>query len=413
MQRFSFSLLLCLGALVPAVAVAAPLTLVDALARVEAGHPWLRTRDSVQAHATARTAAATARPTPEVSLEFENALGTGELRAARSLETTLQFSRAFDFTDRRAARLAHATALSDADRLTWEERRRELLAETARRFIRVTAAQAELGAARELTALSRQTLAALRDRASHAAASAGDLARARLAFAEAELAEEHAEHLLLSTRQTLAALWNADTADFDFAAADLAQLPAAAAYEILLPRLDGTPAQARYAALARWRLAQEKLARSTAARGDPRWSAGVRRTETTDDVGLVLGLAYAWPTTKRSTAEAQEARAEHDRIVAEGAAALLETRATLFALTQELNHARLEHEAARDRMIPAAQEWLSAIEAGAAAGRYGFRELLEARAALFNARQRQISAAAEYHTHLVAIEQLLGGSATP
>jgi outer membrane protein TolC len=78
-----------------------------------------------------------------------------------------------------------------------------------------------------------------------------------------------------------------------------------------------------------------------------------------------------------------------------------------------LNHARIEHDAARDDMQPAAQRWLSAVESGLAAGRYGWRDLLEARAALFAARRRQLEAAAEYHLTLVAIEQLLGGHANP
>jgi cobalt-zinc-cadmium efflux system outer membrane protein len=411
MNRFPFLVFLFLTA--STAAPAADLTLADALDRVESRHPWLRTRASTTAVASARVAAAEARPPAELSLEFENALGSGELRAARSLETTLQFSRAFDFGHRRDARAATATALNDAERLAWEERRRELLAETTRRFIRVAAAQAHLTAAREFVDLSRETLDAVQTRTTRAAATVADLARARLAFANAELAAEHAEHLLLSARHSLASLWGADAADFNLAAADLTHLPATAPYETLVTRISGTPTQARYAALARWRRAQENLALANAGRGDPRWAAGLRRVEAGDDFGLVLGLSYAWPAAQRSHAEAAEARVEHDRTAAEAESALHESRTTLFGLYQELHHARIEHDAARDTMIPAAETWLSAIEAGATAGRYGLRDIGEARDALFAARQRRISAAAEYHTSLVASEQLIGGPASP
>jgi cobalt-zinc-cadmium efflux system outer membrane protein len=177
--------------------------------------------------------------------------------------------------------------------------------------------------------------------------------------------------------------------------------------------LTASPEQARYAAIGRWKMAQAALARTAGARGEPRWTAGLRRNEAADAFGLVFGLEYAWPARAAAAGHAAEARAGHDLNAAEAAAALLEARATLFALCQELNHARIEHDAARDELQPAAQRWLSAVDSGQASGRYGLRDLLEARAAQFSARRRQIEAAAEYHSTLIAIEQLLGGPAQP
>jgi outer membrane protein, heavy metal efflux system len=386
---------------------AAPLTLGEALARVEAGHPWLRTRAATAALAQARQDAAGARPTGTVSLQLENALGTGEFGAARSLETTLQFSRALDWADRRAARGEAAAALNDAERRAWEENRRALLAEASRRFIRVVERQADLATGRELAGLARQTVGELEARGVRTLPA--DLARARLALTEADLAAEHAEHELLSARQNLAALWGAESPGFDHAEADLAALPAAESFEQLSARLtaaDG-PWSARQAALVRWRLAQERAARANAARGEPRWAAGLRRSEAADGFGLVLGLDYAWPSASLTGAAASEARAERERTVAEGEAALHELRAALHELCQELNHARIESEAVRAEMLPTARAWLAGVEAGLASGRYGTRDLLEARAALFAARHRETHAAAAYHATLVEIEFLL------
>lgn len=400
----------CVSAL-PALAAERPLTLADALARVEAGHPQLRTRDAESRLAAARAAQAAARPTAEISLQLENALGTGELRGARSLETTLQLSRAIDLADRRSARTAVAAARNEAELLAWEERRRELHAEAACRFIRVVAAQAALTAARDGADLAQRTAEAVARQAQAAVALPGDVARARIAAADAKLESEHAEHLLLSARHALASLWGAPAADFATALADLTVLPPVAAYEVLVARLGATPAQARFAALARWRTTEERLARRTAARGEARWSAGLRRVETTDDFGFVLGLGYALPNRAAGDASAAEARAERERTMAEGEAALLTVRATLFALHQELGHARIEHDTARDELIPAATAWLAAIEAGQAAGRYHPRDQIEARTALLAARRRQIQAAADYHATLVEIEHLLAAPA--
>ncbi len=414
-MKFSVVLLLLLPPLAAPPLVAAPappLSLTDALARVEAGHPFLRTRDAESRLAAARTAQATARPPAEVSLQFENALGTGELSAARSLETTLQLSRALEQADRRAARATAAAARNDAEHLAWAERRRELHAEAACRFIRVVAAQAELAAARDATDLARRSADAVAAHVSAHVALPAEIARSRLALAEAALESEHAEHLLLSARHSLASLWGATTPDFALALADLTTLPAPAAYDTLVARLTATPAQARFTALARWREAQERLARRESTRGDVRWSAGLRRVEATDNFGFVVGLGYALPHRAAGDASAAEARAERDRTVADGEAALHAVRATLFSLYQELGHARLAHDTARDELIPAATAWLAAIDAGLAAGRYHVRDQLEARTALLSARRRQITAAADYHATLVELEHLLAAPAS-
>lgn len=406
MKIFLVSLFLCGGV------AAAPLTLPDALARVDAGHPWLRSRTTLISAAAARDDLASVAPPLEVSLQFENALGTGELRAARSLETTLQFSRALDQADRRTARRAVAHAQSDAERAEWEERRRVLLAETARRFVLVVAAQATHETATQQLALSQQTVATVQTRLAKAAANIGELARAKLAHTELAIAVEHAEHDLAAARQNLATLWGAPHADFTTATADLAELPAVASFDQLAERLSSAPQQTHFAALMRWRRAEESLALTQGARGERRWSAGLRRAESTDDFGFVLGFDYAWPTKQAPRAQAALARAEHDRVATDRESALLAARAMLFAHYQELGHAHVEYTATHAELLPAAREWIASIETGLAAGRYELRELLEARAALFTAQRRQTQAAADYHLTLVAIEQLLGTSAT-
>lgn len=402
-----------LGTLATAVGHAAPLTLPEALARVESGHPWMRSRDAQSRLAEARNAQAALRPTPEASLQFENGLGTGELRAFRGLETTLQVSQAMDWSANRSARAAVAAGLNEADRLEWEERRRELLAEAARRYIRIATIAADLNAAREVRALAQETETDIRNRANQAVATNADVARTQLSRVQADLAVEHAEQQLEAAKQALSILWGAVTPSFDSVQADLAALPAVADLNALTLRLAQTPGHARYAALGRWRLAEEKLARANAARGEARVGGGIRRVESTDDWGFVLGLNYAWPSRARGEAFAAEARAERDRIAVEGEAALLEGKAFLVELLQELRRARIERDAAEKGLLPAAESWLKTVKDGANSGRYAVRDLLEAQQAMLSARQQIIRADASYHQTVVEIERLIGASAAP
>jgi cobalt-zinc-cadmium efflux system outer membrane protein len=389
-----------------------PLTLADALGRVEAGHPWLRGLDVEARLADARVAMAEVRPVGEVSLDLENLFGTGEMRGAHGLETTLQFSRALDSTSRRSARGDVARGLNEAERLAWEERRRALLAEAARRFIAVAAAQADHAAAQQAVDLATQTETAAQDRFTKAAGSATDVARARHTRVEAGIGAQRAERVLVTARQSLAALWGADVPDFFTAAADLDDLTPVASYEALAPRLADTPTQARFAALVRWRIAQENLARTTTSRGQPRWSAGLRRVEASDDWGFVGGLTYALPERALGNAQAAETRAERDRLEIEREVAQLDARQVLFALYQELVQARIEHTAAREELIPAAEAWLAGAEEGLRAGRFALRDVLDAQRALLDARRHQLAVAAAYHLTLVEIESLLGATAS-
>jgi cobalt-zinc-cadmium efflux system outer membrane protein len=284
------------GTLPLSVADAAPLTLSEALARVEAGHPWMRTRDAQARLAEARNAQAAVRPTPEASIQFENALGTGELRAFRSLETTLQLSRAIDWADRRSARAAAAAGQNEArasgvGRKTPANYSRRLPAGLSASPPRPPMSP-RLARSRSSRRTPRMTFAAVLNKRRPRRPMSP---RTQLTRVQADLEAEHAEHQLSAAKQALALLWGADTADFEGVQADLASLPKMAEFGVLAQRLAATPGQARYAALGRWRLAQEKLARANAARGEARVGGGIRRVERTDDWGFVLGLNYTWP----------------------------------------------------------------------------------------------------------------------
>jgi cobalt-zinc-cadmium efflux system outer membrane protein len=355
-------------------------------------------------------AATKARPAGEASLTVEN-IGTGELSGIDALETTLSYGQTIQSSERVDARSLVAHELNEIDRLQWNERRRTLFAEATRRFIDVAASQADLAAAHEQVELAITIETTTRERFENAVGTPADVARAHHARVVAEIEAEHIEHTLLSARYGLSLLWNADTPDFETVAADLDSLPPVASYDTLAARLKEAPSQALFASITRLKRAEESLARTLGGRGLPGWTAGIRRLEAVDSWGLVFGLNYAWPESELSSARAAESKAQREFTEIESETALIEARQVLFELTQELGHARIEHEAAVNELIPAARSWLDDVEAGMSTARFAVREVLEAQTAVVEARRHKISAAAEYHRTLAAIETLLGGSA--
>ncbi|MBU0790239.1 MAG: TolC family protein [Pseudomonadota bacterium] len=386
------------------------LSLAEALRRAESRHPLFQSYRAQLAAAEARTRQARLRPAPELNLELEDALGSGALSGLDKAQTTIGFSQLIERGGLRDRRLDARRAEREGLVTEAEIARLDLRAEVARRFIHVLSDQAQLGIAHQATRLARSTLAEVNRRVDAARAPLAERSRAQVSLARAELEEEHAEHELLSARRHLAAATGVMAPDFGALVGDLLQLPEVAAFDVLLAQMQTTPDVLLFANQARLRASELRLAqarRSTSVRV----GAGLRRVEATDDVGLVFSAALPL----FSRARAAGAIAENEARLAEvGPAreqAWLKAQAHLFALYQELSHARIEYEAQRDRVVPAMEEALKQTQYAYRRGRYSLLELRDAQAEWAVQKARLIEAATEYHGHLIEIQRLTGAPA--
>src|SRR3546814_9456166 len=82
-----------------------------------------------------------------------------------------------------------------------------------------------------------------------------------------------------------------------------------------------------------------------------------------------------------------------------------ESRQALFALYQEMRHARTEHDALLEEMVPKAEQAYALTQRGFEAGRFSFVTLTQAQRTLFELRECSVDAAARYHTLLVEVER--------
>jgi len=386
------------------------LSLAEALRRAESRHPLFQTYRARLAAADARTQQARLRPAPELNLALEDALGSGALSGLDSAQTTIGFSQLIERGGLRDRRLDARRAKRDGLVTEAEIARLDLRAEVARRFIHVLSDQAQLEIAHQATRLARRTLAEVDRRVDAARAPPAERSRAQVSLARAELEEEHAEHELLSARRHLAAATGVMAPDFGTLVGDLLHLPEVAAFDVLLAQMQSTPDVLLFANQARLRASELRLAQARRSPG-VRVGAGLRRVEATDDVGLVLSAALPL----FSRARAAGAIAENEARLAEvGPAreqAWLKAQAHLFALYQELSHARIEYEAQRDRVVPAMEEALRQTQHAYRRGRYSLLELRDAQAEWAVQKARLIEAATEYHGHLIEIQRLTGAPA--
>ncbi|MCF7761323.1 MAG: TolC family protein [Cephaloticoccus sp.] len=384
-----------------------PLTLSRALSIALIKNPTLQAYAFETRVAEARILQAGIRPNPELSLEFENFLGTGQLSGVKALETTLQLSQVIDLgrsISRQVAAAQGARALTDVE---YEIKRLDVLAEVARRFTATVADTERLKIARQARELGEQTVATVQTRVDAAVVSNIELHKARTALFLLQIEAEHVEHELASCRQSLAAILGEHTPLFGQSQGDLLVLPDVPDFESLAARLENSPALNRFAVEVRWHEAQIRLAQSLR-RSGTRWSAGLRRVEATDDIGFTAAISMPLAIRNQSQGTVREARARREQLGASAEAMRLELRATLFAIYQEMLHASMVVKLLQQEVIPDAQETLTLTRQGYREGRFSLLDLLNAQQSLVDLRAKAVDSAASYHLHIVEIERLLG-----
>lgn len=393
----------------PSASQATSLTLSDAVGRVLHGNPALQAAQFTLRAQDARRDQAVLKPAWHATLEAENFLGSGSLRNGRALETTLRLGTVIERGGKRASRIDQADserALLLADQ---DVERLDLLAEVARRFIHVVADQEGVALTKHATQLARRSEKLVDQRVRVAKAGDAELGKARITLARAEISAEHAEHELKSARVALAATWNARDPGFGAAEASFYSLPEPEPFDALIAGLDRNPDLVRFASAQRLEDARIAVARANRA-ADITFNAGIRRLEAFDDQAFVLSVTVPLGTSARAAPFVREAEQRRAAVDARALGARADLYRTLYAVYQELQHARAQADTLRARVIPESERTLRLTEAGYRVGRYSYLEWVDAQQQLLTVQREAVEAARDYHLLYVELERLVGRS---
>lgn len=380
-----------------------PLTLREAFDRALERHPGLRRVPLQREALEAERDLAAQPPAWSARLTLENALGRGEFAGVDGAELGLALGRVHEPGARRDARLDAADGRLAALDLEAEARRLDLLAEVARRFLDVLAAQDEILAwqasvahrAAATTAARRRVAAGASPRAVALAAEAA-AARAALDLARAEAAADAA-------RRRLALLWGG--APVGVVTGDLLDLPAVDDIDALLALLERSPELRRFASEGRLREARLRLA-EVQARPEISWDVGVRRLQASGDWALMGGVSVPLGSRERAAPAIRGARAELEALALEREAGALDLRATLVDAHGRLQAEGLAVRLASDTVLPVLER--AERDAGAAyrAGALGYLEWSQLQAELLEVRQARIASARAFHLALIELQRL-------
>ena len=405
--------LAALAALVVAAAVAFPtsaadrLSLEDAFARVADTHPNLRLLGNRRDVLSAERDRAALRPALVAGASVEGAFGSGQASGLQGAELTLSLASVLERGGKLDARRTLAQSRIDALAVDREARRLDLLAEVARRYLAIVAAQRQREIAQLDIAQRQRTVAGARQRLQAGASPESAVLTAQAALARAELDRARAEQRLGAARQHLAALWGERNPDFEAVASDPLQLPEIADFAALADLLERTPELTQFVGERRIREARLQLAR-TAASADLDWQVGVRRLQATDDVSLIGSVSMPFGARGRAEPEIRAAEAELAGVEIEREVKGLSLYSTLVEAHGRYRVAQVEVQRLQGEVLPKLGQAEAAAERAYRGGAISYLEWAQLQTERTLARKQQLDAALDAQRALIEIQRLTG-----
>jgi len=383
------------------------LTLNDALIRVADSHPDLRLFGARGLALAAERDRDALRPALIAGASVENALGSGESSGLRGAEVTLTLASVLERGGKLDARRILAQQRIDALAVERETRRLDLLAEVARRYLAAVATQKQRDIAQLDIAQRRRTLAGARQRLQAGASPESVVLTAQAALARAELDRARAEQRRIAARRHLAALWGERDPDFDVVARDPLQLPAIDDFSALAELVRNTPELAQFADEKRIREARLQLARSDGT-ADMDWQIGVRRSQATDDFGLVGSVSMPLGSRSRAQPGIRIAEAELASLEIEREVKGMALYSTLAEAHGRYRVAQVEVQRLQNDVLPKLGQAETAAERAYRAGAISYLEWAQLQSERTAARRQQLDVALDAQRALIEIQRLTG-----
>lgn len=320
---------------------AAPLTLTEALRRVEAGSPHIAAAEASVRAAEGRARQAGYSPNPQARLEVENALGSGPYEGLESSEATLAIGQTLELGGKRRARSNAALAEVAVARAQLAIARAEAASEVRGAYAEAVAASERLALtedavtrATELARIAAKLVEEGREpplRAYRALSAAGEAAAARDAARAEAAATTRALAGLLGDVGGAYALSDADA----FGSPPAVVLDPTEALDVKLAELE--------LAAARARVDLERTGRVS----DLIVEGGVRHFRGSGDTAFVAGVSMPIPIRNRNQgsiaaaqAEASGAEARRNLALAHATRAIRDAQAALAAADSRLKTLR-------------------------------------------------------------------------
>lgn len=384
------------------------LTLDAAMARVVKQHPDLRLYHFTEQGLKAEADKAALGPAFRLNSEVENALGSGNASGFNGAEFTFSLASMLERGGKREARRALAASRIDALGLQRSAKEMDLLAEVARRYLDVFAAQEMQNIINLDLAQRERTVAAAAKRVQAGASHDSVRLTAEAMRARSRLEQSKTKAAHEAAWRRLAILWGeTQSSKIMRVAGDAYALPVIADFSVLRDVLKETPELKRFGDETRIRESRLQLARS-AQGNDLEWQVGLRRRQAESDWGFVAGVSMPLGNARRAEPDIRLAQAELDSLSIERESANLSLEATLAHAYGQYAAAKIEIDQIRNDFLPRLVKAEKSAENAYRAGALTYLEWSILQNETTSARKQLLATALEAHRALIEIQRLTG-----
>ena len=345
-------------------------------------------------------------PNPELELEAENLLGTGQFQGADSVEATVLIRQLLERGNKRSLRVHAALTEKRLVQDEWELARINVLYDTADAFLNLLAAQEQLSLQEEFFQVAQKIYEAIRFRVEAGRSTPVEEIRARVLVASTKIELDRSLRELEQARLALAKTWGSSIPQFTRAVGNLLPLPASPDLPALLPQLAANP-ELRAASTA---VAQRQVAlrqEEAEAIPDITVGAGVRYLSENEDGAFVLGFSLPLPWRNRNQGAIRAARERIGRAQAEYDASEAELQNDLHTIFQDLLQAGEESSRIQQEILPAAEQAFAAAQEGYRQGKFSYLDVLDAQRSFFELKVQAVGAAQHFHLAFNQIHRLV------
>jgi cobalt-zinc-cadmium efflux system outer membrane protein len=375
----------------------ATLTLDQAMGRTLDKHPDLKLFGYTERTLQAEADVASQRPPINAGLRMQNALGTNETTGFKNAEIALTLASVLERGGKREARQALAAGQLDALGTARESTRLDLLAEVARRYLDVVAAQAEANIAAIDVAQRDRTVAAATKRVQAGASPESARLTAEALRARAAIDRARGNREVEGAYRRLAILWNERNPTTTGVAGNILSLPDVPDFGVLAALLEQT----------RIREARLQLAHSARA-PDLNWEVGVQRLQDFSSWGFIAGVTIPLGTSRRAEPEVRAAENEMQALALERESSEFTLYATLAQAYDQYVTSKAEAEGCRDDLLPRLARAEAAAERAYRAGALSYLEWAQVQSETTAVHKQQLAAAIEAQRALIEIQRLTG-----
>jgi cobalt-zinc-cadmium efflux system outer membrane protein len=288
-----------------------------------------------------------------------------------------------------------------------EAARLAVVTATTKAFVTALAAQERLALATDMQRLARDTAAAVERSVAAGAAAPVESTRARVVAARAAVESAQAERALDGARTLLAASWGEPRARFGHLEGSLAAVGTLPAEADLVAALERSPAIARWKTTRAARAAAAALERARRI-PDVTVGAGGRHFSDNGDNALVFEVSLPLPVFDRNGAAVMAAREREAQAEDEAEAARVEARRALADAYLRLREARATARALADTLLPDARRTVADTVDAFRKGVLPTTDLLLARRTLMEIERERLDALERFHLAAADIERLTG-----